>query len=351
MESNLIDVEKSTYLETLGSRGIYKTYLSSLIEIASKTELGDNKVSFWRILNIIKSLIDDSKKEKASHLLPILTTSDAKKNFIYNLLKDKFPNQIVLYIPICPIYVRAFYHVYNCLIEELGFEILETINLDPQTIDKNDVYKALYKYQQKSDSYDLFKRWFYEDKLDYKEKRELELNTNISDDKNSLEIIKLICESFKNKVLLFFDDIELISQKYGAQYGNELGEKAQIVFLNTLASLYNEVSNIIILLPCAKESWQSLLKYSNNYFRNLMVSKKIEFYDLEELKRKMTKVMDFYWIQNNMRPPTNPFFPLNNDLLEAFFEQAEGNLETFFNLSIKRIEDILSGRISSEDLD
>ncbi len=351
MESNLIDVEKNIYLETLGRRGIYKTYLSSLIDIISKTEIGDNKVSSWGILNIIKRLNNDSKKEQSSHITPILTASDAKKNYIYNILKDKFPTQIVLYIPICPIYVRIFYHVYNCLIEELGFEIIDIINLDPQAIGQYDIYKAIYKYQQKSDNYDLVKRWFYEDKLNYNEKRELGLSTNISDDTNSLEIIKLITESFKNKLLFFFDDIELINEKYGKQYGNKWGEKAQVVFLNTLTSLYKEVKNIIILLPCTKESWQALLSYSNNYLRNLLESEKIDFYDLEELKRKISKVMNFYWIQNNMRPPANLFFPLNDDLLEAFFEQAQGNLETFFNLSINRIEDILSGRFSSEDLD
>jgi hypothetical protein len=38
-------------------------------------------------------------------------------------------------------------------------------------------------------------------------------------------------------------------------------------------------------------------------------------------------------------------------LLKVFFEQAQGNFKTFFNLIIGRIEAILLGSIASEELD
>jgi hypothetical protein len=351
MESNLIDVEKNIYLETLRRRRIFKTYLASLNDIVSKMEDGDNKVSIGRIVNIITNFDRDSTKLKQAHLLPILTSSELKKSHLYDILKENIKNNVFIYIPICPIYVRIFYHIYNCLIEELGLEILEKIKLKPQNTVNNEVFKALYEYQRISKQNKLLKRWFLDDKLTINEKSELRIKSNISDDVNSLEMLKLICNSFEENVIFFFDDIELINEKYGQENGVEWGEKAQIVFLEALGSLHIELKNVTILIPCLKKLWNSLLKYSNNYLRNLLESKNIEFYDLEDLKKKMMKVMDFYWIQSNLRPPANPFFPLSDKMIESFFEHSKGNLKHFFSLLIKNIDDILSGDILPESLD
>ena len=350
MESDLADVEKDRYLEVLSKHSIYKEYLYSLCDPVSDTVEGRNKFSLVEITNFIKRLTIDSKRGKRSYILPILISIDSHKTYLFDKIKEKFQNYVLFYIPICPLGVRIFYHVYNCLFEELGTAIFEQIDLTPYNEINNDAIKALFEYQQDNTRRYLIERWFCEDELNEQEMRELGLSTMISDDRNSLAIIKLICTSFENIVLFFFDDVELIYQKYGEKEGYKYGEKAEIEVLYALNTFFGEVKNTIIILPCFKESWKVLLKYSNNYFRNVLESSKIEFFDLEGLKRKIIKVMDFYWLENKIRPPENPFFPLNADLVENIFEQSQGSIKNFFNLYMGKIEEILSENIS-EDLD
>ncbi|KKN44800.1 hypothetical protein LCGC14_0689370 [marine sediment metagenome] len=345
METKHVDIEKAIYLKTLNKNNVYKEYLFSLFDEVDNTVEDCKKFTFKEIVNIIKNLNYQTKKSNRSQILPILVSSDSEKEKLYNSIKEEFQNQIVLYIPLCPIEVRIYYHICSCLIEDLGLEIFETMNLNSikfrQNLDKNDAVRALLKYQQYSIKKDLLRRWLLGDELNEEEKKRLGLMTSISEDKNSLEIIKCICDSFEEPVLLFFDDIELINQKYGEEHGERLGRVAELVFLNTFISFLAEIKNTVIILPCIKTSWKVLLNFSNNDLRSILESSKIEFFDLEGLKRKIMKVMDFYWLQNKIRPPTNPFFPLNDDSIEKFFKKSRGDLKKFFTLCIKTIEDIL----------
>jgi len=348
METKHVDIEKAIYLKTLNKHNIYKEYLFTLFDDVDNSVEDCKKFTFKEIVNIVKNLNYQTKKNNRSQILPILISSDSEKEKFYNSIKEEFQNQILLYIPLCPIDVRIYYHIYSCLIENLGFEIFETINLNSikfrQNLDKNDAVRALLEYQQGSVNSDLLRRWLLGDKLNKEEKKRLGLRTSISEDKNSLEIIKCICDSFEEPVLLFFDDIELINQKYGEEYGERWGRVAELVFLNTFFSFLAEVKNIVIILPCIKTSWNVLLNFSNNNLRSVLESSKIEFFAFEGLKRKIMKVMDFYWLQSNIRPPKNPFFPLNEDSIEKFFKKSERDLKRFFTLCIKTIDDILLGK-------
>jgi len=164
-------------------------------------------------------------------------------------------------------------------------------------------------------------------------------------------MIKCICDSFEDTVILFFENIELIYQKYGNQYGEKLGIKTETVFLNVFYSFFTEIRNVLIILPCNKPSWYGLLKLSNVNLRSVLESNEIEFFNLKELKRKIMKVMDFYWLQNRIKPPINPFFPLNEDLLETLLNKSYGNLKKFFFLWIKSIEEILLGNKAPAEID
>jgi len=328
MWPNYVDLEKSIYLEALKKHNVFAEEYK--------------RVSFKKILNHIKKLKYQIKKDKKAQILLILTSSDLDKEYLYDSIKAEFQRQVILYIPMCPIYERILYHIYSCFIEDFGLKILENLNPNSSNLRKNDAISALREYQQDSVKKDLLRGWFL-DNLTKEEEITLGISTNVRNDKNSLEIIKCICDSSEEAVLLFFEDIELINQKYGTRYGKEWGTKAEIVFLNVLYSFFIKARNVLIILPCNKTSWNELLKFSNVDLLSVLESNEIEFFDFEGLKRKIIKIMDFYWLQNRIRPPTNALFPLNEGLLERFFEKSHGNLKKFFVLCIKTIEEILDG--------
>jgi len=228
--------------------------------------------------------------------------------------------------------------------------MLEYLNPNVSTLGRSDTIRALREYQQDSDKKDLLRRWFL-DSLTNEEELTLGIRTNIRNNENSLEMIKCICNTFEDPILLFFEDIELINQKYGEQYGEKWGTKAETEFLNTFYSFFTEIRNVLIILPCNKVSWNELLGFSDANLRLVLELNKIEFFDLGGLKRKIMKVLDFYWLQNRIRPPENAFFPLNEDSLELFLEKSHGNLKKFFILWIKSIEEILLGKKAPAEID
>ena len=330
MEANYIDLEKDIYLEALNKDNIYKEYLYSLFYDA---ELNKKVTS--------EKIVEELNQIKNARILPILTSSDSDKSLLYESIRAGIQNQVCLLIPLCPIDERILHHIYNCFIEEFGLEILDNLSPNSKKIRKNDVIKALIEYQHSSTKKDLLRKWFL-NFLTEEEEMTLGMSTSIIDDENSLEMIKYMCESFKAPVLLFFEDIELINHKYGAEYGEKWGVKAETVFLNILYSLFTKISNVVIILPCIKTSWIELLKFSNESLLSVL-EPEFEFFDFEGLKRKIMIIMDLYWLRNKIRPPGNPFFPLNEALLETLFKKSNGNLKKFFILCIKSIQEILDG--------
>ncbi|KKL71456.1 hypothetical protein LCGC14_1969610 [marine sediment metagenome] len=348
METKHVDIEKSIYLKALNKNDVYKKYLLSLFDDVDNSVQDCKKFTFKEIVNIIKNLNYQVRKNSRSQLLPILVSSDSEKEKCYNLLKEEFRNQMVLYIPLCPIDVRIYHHICSCLIEDLGLEIFETMNLKSikikQKLKKSDAVKILLEYQQHSSKKDLIRHWLLGDELKNEEKNRLGIKTSIGDDKNSLDIIECICDSFEEPVMLFFDDIEAINQKYGTEFGEKWGRVAEHKFLKTFFTFLSIINKAVIILPCIKKSWNELLNFSNNDLRSILESRKIEFFDFERLKKKIMKVMDFYWLQSKIRPPINPLFPLSDDSIEKFFKKSQGDLKKFFTLCIKTIENILMGK-------
>ena len=348
METKYLDMDNLIYLEALNKNNVYKEYLLSLYNDLDDSVDDCIPFSFKEIINIIKNLNYQAKKFKRSQLLPILISSDLEKENLYNSVKEAFQNQGVFYIPLCPINVGIYYHIYSSLIEDLGLDILKHINLNSlkfgQGLEKNDVIRALLKFQQDCDDRDVLERWFLGDMLNEEELASLGINNPISEDKNSFELISYICNSFEEPIMLFFEDIELIHQKYGEEYEERWGRGAQYKFLNVFNSFLEKIRNVVNILPCLKTSWNVLLKFSNHDLRSVLELSKIEFFDFERLKRKIMKVMDFYWLQSKIRPPENPFFPLNVDLIERFFKRSNGDLKRFFTHCIKTMEDILQGK-------
>jgi len=350
MKAPYIDLEKDIYLKNLDKKKIYKEYLYSLSDEGDNSADKYERVSIKKIVNLIKSLNYQIKKDKRPHILPILTSSDSDKVYLYDSIKAEFQSEVILYIPLCPIDENILYHIYSCFIEDFGLEILEMVSPNSSSLRRSKAIRALREYQKDSGKKELLRRWFL-DNLTSEEELTLGIRTKVRNDENSLEMIKCISDSFEDPVLLFFEDIELIRQKYVEEYGERLGIKAETAFLNTFYSFFTEIRNVLIIIPCNKGLWNELLEFSNVNLRSVLELSKIEFFDLEGLKRKITKVMDFYWHQNRIRPPENAFFPLNEDLLESFLEKSHGNLKKFFVLWIKSIEEILVGKKIPAEID
>jgi hypothetical protein len=335
MYSGLEDVGESRYIKILREFQDYKELLN--VEDFIKSLI---KFSFLKIKNVLNDFIQDTKLDKISRILPVLISSEGEKVQIFNLIGERVQDGHLINFPIPPEPTRIFYHIYNCLIEELGLEILEEISskISTQHKRKTQCVKALSDYLHDKEKRRAVIQWFLGEELSENEKNLLGFESDIQTDDESLEMIKLISETTNRTILLYFDDIELLYEKYD--------ETFQRMVLDALITLNNEVKRLIIILICPpKEKWSTILSLADKSF-SLILEPGLELYDLSLIKTLIAKRMYEYWLKQGISPPKNKYFPFNEKLINYFFEQSNGDVRKFLKVYVRMIEKLVSGELS-----
>ena len=335
MYSGLEDVGESRYIKILREFPGYKELLNIEDFIKSLT-----KSSFLKIRDVLSDFIQNSKYDKSSSILPISISSEIEKVELFNIIGERVQDGHLINLPIPPEPARIFYHVYTCLIEELGLEILEEISskISTQNIRKTQCVKALTDYLHDKEKRGAVLQWFLGEELSENEKNLLGFERDIQTDDESLEMIKLISENANRIILLYFDEIGSLYEKYG--------EIFQRMVLDALIKLHDEVKQLIIILICPpKEKWSNILSLADEFF-SLILEPGLEFYSLSLIKALIAKRMYEYWSKQGISPPKNKFFPFNEKLVHYFFEQSNGDVRKFLKVYVRMIDKLVSGELS-----
>ncbi len=362
MYSELDISEKNLYLRVLKKSSFYKSLLQF-----NNFQKQKSKVSLFHINEILLNLINITKFDKISRILPILASSEIEKTQFYDLLKDKEEDCKIIYIPNPPPYVRIYFHVYTCIIEEHGFKILEEISekLLNKYIKRNettlesglkeilqrgnkdfsgkrfDCFKALMIYKLDNKRKDLARRWLLGADLTREDLEKLSIKSNVEEDVISFEMIKLISEFFDQIIVLYFDDIEMPYENYG--------KRAEIKMLEALKRFHHDIQKLMIIVNSLKKSWNKILNVADQSFCSILEPEQ-DFFDLNGLKKFIQIAMDIYWVQNDLKPPINPYFPLNPKILDIYYKKTNGNIRNFLTLCTNSIEKIGSGELSLEEV-
>jgi len=362
MFSELDNSEKNLYLGVLKKSSYYKSLLQF-----NNFQKQKSKVSIFHINEILLNLINLTKLDKTSRILPILASSEIEKTQFYDLLKDKEEDCKIIYIPNPPPYVRIYFHVYTCIIEEFRLNILKEISekLLNKYINKNetvlesrlieilqrgskdflgrhfDCFKVLMIYNLDNKRKDLAMQWLLGEEITQNDLEKINIKSKVEEDVNSLEMIKLISEFSDQTIVLYFDDIEMPYINYG--------EKAEIKILESLKRLHHDIKELIIIMMSLKKFWYKIINVIGHSFYSILEPEQ-DFFDLNGLKKFIQIAMDIYWVQNDLRPPINPYFPLNPKILDTYYKKTNGNIRNFLTLCTNSIEKISSGELSLEEL-
>jgi hypothetical protein len=365
--SELSDDDKEMYLDVLRE--------APLLPFSNFVSRGDipDKIDIARPRSYIDRevyrLVRQTSRDRSSRLIPILGSAGTGKTHTYHSFKDKERenrkkleqssedqeievNQIepaewtIIYVPSPPASIRVLLHVYTCIIEDVGPEILDIVSkrlvLDKwggkkagifqkpkidEIIQKGirefpgvfaDCVKALVTYQLDKNKKPLAERWLLGEDLDPEELSELGINSVVEDDDVCLAMIKIITENLDRVLILYFDELE-------SPY-RMLGEAAERKFLEILKRLYNEVKGLVIIIAVLKEIWPRILEIADQPLRSRMEpEEELKPFSLNDLKIFYSRTMETFWDENNLNPPLYPLFPLNEKLIEMIFEKTKGN--------------------------
>ena len=277
----------------------------------------------------------------------------------------------IIYVPSPPASIRVLLHVYTCIIEEVGPEILDIVSeklvrekwggkkgglfqkpkID-EVIQKGirefpgvfaDCVKALVTYQLDKNKKALAERWLLGEDLDSEELSELGINSVVEEDDVCLAMIKIITENLDRVLILYFDELE-------SPY-RMLGEAAERKFLEILKRLYNEVKGLVIIIAVLKEIWPRILEIADAPLRSRMEpEEELKPFSLNDLKIFFSKSMEKFWEDNNLNPPLYPLFPLNEKLIEIIYEKTQGNPRNSIKLCRRFIDKVVTEEMSVEEL-
>jgi hypothetical protein len=393
MYSELSDDDKEMYLDVLREAPVLP-----FSNFVSRGDIPD-RVDISRVRSYIDRevyrLVRQTYRDRSSRLIPILGSAGSGKTHAYHSFKDKERENrkkleeiaegeeeievsqlepvdwTIIYVPSPPASIRVLLHVYTCIIEEVGPEILDIVSkklvvekwggkkggifqkpkLD-EIIQKGirefpgvfaDCVKALVTYQLDKSKRALAERWLLGEDLETEELAELGINSVVEEDDVCLAMIKIITENLDRVLILYFDELE-------SPY-RMLGEGAERKFLEILKRLYNEVKGLVIIIAILKEIWPRILEIADQPLRSRMEpEQELKPFSLNDLKIFYSKTMETFWDDNNLNPPLYPLFPLNEKLIEMIYEKTQGNPRNSIKLCRRFIDKVVIEEMSVEEL-
>ncbi|GAB4316504.1 MAG: hypothetical protein Kow0069_18750 [Promethearchaeota archaeon] len=389
------DLDEEIYLETLRE---YSDMLA-INRFASRSDIED-KVDVAnprrQVNRAVFRAIKQTWQDHASRLHPILGSAGSGKTHAYWAFKDlelrmrrvrtqesvsddfQFPidteiDWSIVYVPSPPAPIRILLHVYTCMIDEIGTDILDVVakelveswggkkkkhlglfgkaDLD-EVIQAGirqypgvfaDCVKCLCIYELDKSRKALAERWLLGEDLDEEELDLLGINSVIEDDDICLAMIKLFTDHMKRVVVLYFDELESPYRTHG--------QEAEVRFLETLKRLYNEVKNVVIVAAILKEIWPRVLELADQALRSRMEPElELKPFTLADCKLYFAKVMETFWNENNLNPPGDPLFPLNDSVLETIYRKTNGNARDLIKLCRTFVDRIIEGEVTLEEL-
>ncbi|MHA1468854.1 MAG: hypothetical protein ACTSP6_12365, partial [Promethearchaeota archaeon] len=391
MYSELSDDDKEMYLEVLR-----ETPLMPFSNFVSRGNIPD-KIDIARPRNYIDRevyrLVRQTYRDRSSRLIPILGSAGTGKTHAYHSFKDKERENrkkkeqteeteeveisqfepvdwTIVYVPSPPASIRVLLHVYTCIIEDVGPEILSIVSkrlvekwggvkkglFQKPKIDEviqrgirefpgvfADCVKALVTYQLDKNKKALAERWLLGEDLEPEELGTLGINSVVEDDDVCLALIKIITENLDRVLILYFDELESPYRMHG--------EAAERKFLEILKRLYNEVKGLVINIAVLKEVWPRILEIADPPLRSRMEpEQELKPFSLNDLKIFFSKSMEAFWDDNNLNPPLYPLFPLNEKLIEMIFDKTKGNPRNSIKLCRRFIDKVVMEEMTVEDL-
>ena len=338
-------------------------------------------------------LVRQTHRDRSSRLIPILGSAGTGKTHAYHSFKDKERENkkklalteesqevviskfepvdwTIVYVSSPPASIRVLLHVYTCIIEDCGPEILNDISeklLKKWGGEKRGIFqkpkieeviqmgirefpgvfadcvKALVTYQMDRSKKALAERWLLGEDLEPDELKDLGINSVIEDDDICLAMIKIITENLDRVLILYFDELESPYRMHG--------EVAERKFLEILKRLYNEVKGLVISIAVLKEIWPRILEIADAPLRSRMEpEQELKLFSINDLKIFYSKTMENFWDENNLNAPLYPLFPLNEKLIEMIYEKTKGNPRNSIKLCRKFIDMVVMDEMTVEEL-
>ncbi len=328
-----------------------------------------------RIVNrALRSTISDS----TARFVPIVGKAGTGKTHYYWVLKDREMKTEegqkwkVFYIPSPPAMVRTLQHIYTCLVDEIGLDLIKEVSKKVRDVYQKrgilggsgmketieiacrenpgpsaDVIRSLLTVEMsdRKQKRVLAEKWLLAEPLSEEDIATIQVSSIIEDDDTCLAAIKIFAKYLDEVLVFYFDEMEIPFRTFG--------EEAEVNLLETIKRLFNEVPNCIIITACIDTVWNRIYddepdkpSLADGALKGRMesVAELIPF-TVEDIENYYINAMKYFWeIEMNVDAPEDPLFPFDQKVFQIIFNKSKGNPRE----SIKLIRDYLDEVIYDE---
>ncbi|MFQ6123091.1 MAG: hypothetical protein ACE5R6_00580 [Candidatus Heimdallarchaeota archaeon] len=309
--------------------------------------------------------------DRTPRYVPIVGTAGSGKTHFYWVLKDKqidLPDvdYETVYVPSPPAPVRMLLHIYICVMDEIGLDILKTVSerlvtayggkkkrfklFGPEMEEiigrairwypgvSADVVRALIMYQMAPKEIKTIAEWWLlGETLSEEEMEILGVSHIIEEDDMCLATLKLLAENIDQPIILYFDELEIPYRTFG--------DEAEIRLFETIKRLYNEVRSIIVVTACLSDVWERILDLADPATKTRMEqTANLVPFAVEDIKQFYIAAQQVFWDAQNLNPPEDLFFPLEEDIFPQIHKASEGNPREAIRLIRDALDSILFER-------
>lgn len=363
---NLDEEAKMLYLDTLREgvtpfdRFVSRADMKDMVDIEEPRKLIDRTIV--RLLKLISN-------DHTTRFLPIIGAAGTGKTHLYWALKEKEVELgcYIVYIPSPPAPVRMLFHIYSCLMNELGEVILNKIAsaiikryggsyraVDPLGIFKtkrplrevqrqankdytglmSEFVKTLIRYKMKALNWSFAEKWLCGEALGAPELLKLSLTRVIEEDDICIAALKVILKESDRPIIFYFDELEIPYNSYGPE--------AEVRLLSIQKRIYNEISNCLIIVACLSDIWPRVMQITDSAMKSRMeMELELKPFTMEDTKMLYIKAMGVFWDENNINSPPDQYFPLNEGVFKVIYGKTKGNPRDTIKMTKVFIDQIL----------
>jgi GTPase SAR1 family protein len=324
-----------------------------------------------RATRTVRRALNNTMQDGVTRLVPIIGPAGSGKTHFYWHLKDEEeaqvdPKFVVCYIPSPPSAVRIPLHLYTCILDEIGEDLLNSVskkiisdNSKQSTNFKDiltnsirsypgissDVIKALilFKLGEQSNIRLLAERYLLGESLSEEELEELAVSRIIEDDDIVLASIRVLFENYDKVVVLYFDELEIPYRTMGRQ--------TAAAFIEHLKRMYNELRNLLIITACLTDIWPEIYASLDEAMKSrLERESQLLPFSGEDIETFYKDAMNHWWLENqNIEPPENLLFPLEHSHFAEILDESKGNPRNTIKAIRMKLDDTIEDRFQSPD--
>lgn len=326
-----------------------------------------------RATRAVRRALSSVMQDSVTRFVPINGPAGSGKTHFYWFLKEQEEEQVisrwaVVYIPSPPSSIRIPLHLYTCIIDELGDDLLISAgqnlvkHFSPAEIPNPsvreivtscireypglsaDVIKSLVLLVRgEKEERDLAERWLLADHLSEEEMDSLGVNHILEDDDLVTSSIRILLENYDKTVVLYFDELEIPYRT--------LGKTTAAAFIEHLKRIYNEIRNVLLITACLTDIWPQILGSLDEAMQQRLEREaQLLPFSLQDVEAFYINAMNLWWSESqNIEPPSNQLFPLSHGQFEDILAESRGNPRNTIKAIRNKLDDVIEDRLMDTD--